>query len=98
MAGAPPDRPATPRQVSKGTAKMLVKSFEAAAFGTNCYILAAGPGEPCVIVDPGIGVVTNLDALLLADGLGPAPRLLTHRPLHHCFSRAPGCVTPGITP
>jgi hydroxyacylglutathione hydrolase len=51
---------------------MLVKSFEAAAFGTNCYVLAAGPGEPCVIVDPGIGVVTNLDALLLDDGLRPA--------------------------
>src|SRR5258705_4543155 len=97
MAGAPPDRPATPRQVSKGTAKMLVKSFEAAAFGTNCYILAAGPGEPCVIVDPGIGVVTNLDALLLADGLRPAAVLLTHGHLDHCFSVAPVCGARGIT-
>jgi hydroxyacylglutathione hydrolase len=76
---------------------MLVKSFEAAAFGTNCYVLAAGPGEPCVIVDPGIGVVTNLDALLLEEGLRPAAVLLTHGHLDHCFSVAPVCDARGIT-
>jgi hydroxyacylglutathione hydrolase len=76
---------------------MLVKSFEAAAFGTNCYVLAAGPGEPCVIVDPGIGVVTNLDALLLDEGLRPAAVLLTHGHLDHCFSVAPVCDARGIT-
>lgn len=76
---------------------MLVKSFEAAAFGTNCYVLAAGPGEPCVIVDPGLGVVTNLDALLLEDGLRPAAVLLTHGHLDHCFSVAPVCGARGIT-
>jgi hydroxyacylglutathione hydrolase len=76
---------------------MLVKSFEAAAFGTNCYVLAAGPGEPCVVVDPGIGVVTNLDALLAEEGLRPAAVLLTHGHLDHCFSVAPVCGARGIT-
>ena len=76
---------------------MLVKSFEAAAFGTNCYVLAAGPGEPCLIVDPGIGVVTELDALLAGDGLRPAAVLLTHGHLDHCFSVAPVCGARGIT-
>ncbi len=76
---------------------MLVKSFEAAAFGTNCYVLAAGPGEPCLIVDPGIGVVTELDALLAEDGLRPAAVLLTHGHLDHCFSVAPVCGARGIT-
>jgi glyoxylase-like metal-dependent hydrolase (beta-lactamase superfamily II) len=76
---------------------VLVKSFEAAAFGTNCYVLAAGPGEPCLIVDPGIGVVTELDALLAEDGLRPAAVLLTHGHLDHCFSVAPVCGARGIT-
>ena len=35
---------------------MLAVAFPAAAFATNCYVLAPGPGEECVIVDPGIGV------------------------------------------
>lgn len=76
---------------------MLVKSFEAAAFGTNCYVVAAGPGEPCVIVDPGIGVVTELDALLTEDRLQPAAVLLTHGHFDHCFSVAPVCGARGIT-
>jgi glyoxylase-like metal-dependent hydrolase (beta-lactamase superfamily II) len=76
---------------------VLVKSFEAAAFGTNCYVLAAGRGEPCLIVDPGIGVVTELDALLAEDGLRPAAVLLTHGHLDHCFSVAPVCGARGIT-
>jgi glyoxylase-like metal-dependent hydrolase (beta-lactamase superfamily II) len=76
---------------------VLVKSFEAAAFGTNCYVLAAGPGEPCLVVDPGIGVVTELDALLAEDGLRPAAVLLTHGHLDHCFSVAPVCGARGIT-
>ena len=35
---------------------MLTIAFPAAAFGTNCYVLAAGEGEECLVVDPGIGV------------------------------------------
>ena len=32
---------------------MLVVGFPAGPWGTNCYVLASAPGEPCVIVDPG---------------------------------------------
>jgi len=32
---------------------VLVTSFPAQAFGTNCYVIAAGPGEQALIVDPG---------------------------------------------
>ena len=76
---------------------MLVKSFEAQAFGTNCYVLAAAEGEPCVIVDPGIGVLTTLDALLAEYRLTAAAVLLTHGHLDHCFSVAPVCGARGIT-
>jgi len=76
---------------------VLVRSVVAAAFDTNCYVLAAGPGQECVVVDPGIGVLTALDAVLAGDNLRPAAVLLTHGHLDHCFSVAPICGARGIT-
>jgi hydroxyacylglutathione hydrolase len=76
---------------------VLVTGVEAAAFGTNCYVLAAAAGEPCLIVDPGIGVITALDAVLAEHRLQPAAVLLTHGHLDHTFSVAPVCGARGIT-
>ncbi|GIE89157.1 MBL fold metallo-hydrolase [Actinoplanes regularis] len=76
---------------------MLVASFPAQAFGTNCYVLAAGPGEQCLIVDPGIGVLDQLDEVLAQHRLAPAAVLLTHGHLDHTFSVAPVCGARGIT-
>lgn len=76
---------------------MLVAGFPADAFGTNCYVVATGPGEQCVIVDPGIGVLDRLDALLAEHRLHPAAVLLTHGHLDHTFSVAPVCGARGIT-
>ena len=76
---------------------MLVGSVEAAAFGTNCYVVASGPGESCIVVDPGIGVLTALDGLLAEHRLRPAAVLLTHGHLDHVFSVAPVCGARGIT-
>ena len=33
---------------------MLLASFPAGPWQTNCYVAATGPGEECVIIDPGI--------------------------------------------
>ncbi|AEV87407.1 hypothetical protein ACWT_6394 [Actinoplanes sp. SE50] len=76
---------------------MLVASFPAQAFGTNCYVVAAGPGEQCLIVDPGIGVLDRLDEVLAQHRLSPAAVLLTHGHLDHTFSVAPVCGARGIT-
>jgi glyoxylase-like metal-dependent hydrolase (beta-lactamase superfamily II) len=76
---------------------VLVRAVVAEAFETNCYVVAAGPGEPCLIVDPGIGVLPTLDALLDAQRLRPAAVLLTHGHLDHCFSVAPVCDARGVT-
>jgi len=43
---------------------VLVTGFPAEAFGTNCYVVATGPGEQCLVVDPGIGVLDRLDEVL----------------------------------
>jgi len=76
---------------------VLVKSLVADAFGTNCYVVATAPGEQCVIVDPGIGVIKQLDALLAEHRLHPAAVLLTHGHFDHTFSVAPVCGARGIT-
>jgi glyoxylase-like metal-dependent hydrolase (beta-lactamase superfamily II) len=76
---------------------VLVAGFPADLFGTNCYLLATGPGEQCLVVDPGIGVVDRLEALLAEHRLRPAAVLLTHGHLDHTFSVAPVCGARGIT-
>jgi hydroxyacylglutathione hydrolase len=76
---------------------VLVRTVVAAAFDTNCHVVAAGRGEQCVIVDPGIGVLDDLAEVLAAEDLHPAAVLLTHGHLDHCFSVAPVCAARGIT-
>lgn len=75
---------------------MLVVGFPAAAFGTNCYVVAPAAGEQCVVVDPGIDVVDQLDELLDEHGLAPVAVLLTHGHLDHTFSVTPVCGARGI--
>lgn len=75
---------------------MLVRGFPAAAFDTNCYVVAPGVGEQCVVVDPGIGVQEQLDDLLREFGLQPVAVLLTHGHLDHTFSVTPVCGARGV--
>ncbi|WP_426505924.1 MBL fold metallo-hydrolase [Dactylosporangium sp. McL0621] len=76
---------------------MLVAGFPAEAFGTNCFVVAPGPGEQCVVIDPGIGVTDRLDEVLAQHRLQPAAVLLTHGHLDHTFSVTPVCGARGIT-
>lgn len=75
---------------------MLVRGFPASAFGTNCYVVAPGPGEQCVVVDPGIGVQAQLDELLREHRLQPVAVVLTHGHLDHTFSVTPVCHARGV--
>jgi glyoxylase-like metal-dependent hydrolase (beta-lactamase superfamily II) len=65
--------------------------FPAAAFGTNCYVLAPAPGQECLVVDPGVGVEDQLAEVLAEHGLRPAAVLLTHGHLDHVYSVTPVC-------
>jgi hydroxyacylglutathione hydrolase len=76
---------------------MLIAGFPADAFGTNCYLIAPAPGEQCLVIDPGVGVLDRVDALLAEHRLHPAAVLLTHGHLDHTFSVAPVCGARGIT-
>jgi hydroxyacylglutathione hydrolase len=75
---------------------VLITGFPAAAFGTNCYIVAPEAGAECVVVDPGIGVVEQLDELLAEHRLQPVAVLLTHGHLDHTFSVTPVCGARGV--
>ena len=70
---------------------MLIRSFPAGAFGTNCYAVATGPNAECVVVDPGMEAVEPLGRMLAEDGLKPVAVVLTHGHLDHTFSVLPVC-------
>ena len=70
---------------------MLVAGFPAGSFATNCYVLAPGPGQACVVVDPGQDAVEPLERVLAEHRLTPVAVLLTHGHFDHTFSVAPVC-------
>ncbi|HEX6755808.1 MAG TPA: MBL fold metallo-hydrolase [Mycobacteriales bacterium] len=70
---------------------MLVTGFPAGPPGTNCWVLAAGAGEQCLVVDPGIGAAARLDEIVAEHRLHPVAVLLTHGHIDHTFSVVPVC-------
>ena len=75
---------------------MLIAGFSSAVFGTNCYVVAAGAGEECLVVDPGIAVLDDLAQVLREHRLRPAAVLLTHGHLDHTYSVTPVCGGHGV--
>jgi glyoxylase-like metal-dependent hydrolase (beta-lactamase superfamily II) len=70
---------------------VLIRSFPAGAFGTNCYAVAPGAGQECVVVDPGMDAVEPLARMLAEDKLKPVAVVLTHGHLDHTWSVLPVC-------
>ena len=70
---------------------MLLTGFPSDATDTNCYVVAPGPGEQCVVIDPGIGVKARLDEVIREHRLHPVAVLLTHGHFDHTFSVLPVC-------
>ena len=68
---------------------MLVAGFPAGSWATNCYVLAAGPGEPCLVVDPGQESFGGVQEIIAEHRLTPAAVLLTHGHIDHVWSVAP---------
>jgi glyoxylase-like metal-dependent hydrolase (beta-lactamase superfamily II) len=70
---------------------VLVVGFPTGAFQANCYLVAAGEGEPCVIVDPGQDAVEPITEALRKHRLSPVAALLTHGHFDHVYSVTPIC-------
>jgi glyoxylase-like metal-dependent hydrolase (beta-lactamase superfamily II) len=68
---------------------VLIGGFPAGSWGTNCYVLANAPGEPCLIVDPGQDSIDGVHDLVREHRLLPAAVLLTHGHIDHVWSVAP---------
>lgn len=75
---------------------MLLAGFPAGSWATNCYVVATGPGEPCVIVDPGQASIDGVHDLIREHRLAPAAVLLTHGHIDHVWSVAPVSAEFGI--
>jgi hydroxyacylglutathione hydrolase len=70
---------------------VLIAGFPAGSFAANCYLLAAGPGEQCVIIDPGQDAEPGIEEIVGRYRLQPAAVLLTHGHIDHIWSVAPVC-------
>jgi len=75
---------------------VLVVGFPAGPWGTNCYVLARGVGEQCVIVDPGKDAAPGIDDVIGKHGLSPVAVILTHGHVDHMWSVVPVCGARGI--
>ena len=70
---------------------MLIAGFPAGSFGTNCYVIAPGPGSECVVVDPGQDATDGIGSILAEHRLKPVAVLLTHGHIDHIWSVRPVC-------
>ena len=70
---------------------MFIAGFPSDATATNCWVVAPDAGEQCVVIDPGIGVIAELDAVIAEHRLHPVAVLLTHGHFDHTFSVLPVC-------
>ena len=73
-----------------GVPGVLIDSFAAPMFATNCWVLATEPGSECVVIDPGMpDVSSQLDEILQRHNLKPVAIIATHGHLDHTFSIQP---------
>jgi len=71
---------------------MLIDRVVAPYFEANCWILAAGESEECIIVDPGMAkpnLVDQIVSKVKEHNLKPVAVLVTHGHLDHTFSVLP---------
>jgi len=70
---------------------MLIAGFPAGSFAANCYLVAPGPGQECLIIDPGQDSEAGIDEIVAQYRLRPAAVLATHGHIDHIWAVAPVC-------
>ena len=72
---------------------VLIAGFPAGSFAANCYIVAPGPGEECLIIDPGQDAEAGSTRSSSSTGCGRPPcwprtgTLITSGPWRRCAAR-----------
>jgi hydroxyacylglutathione hydrolase len=68
---------------------VLIAGFPAGPWGTNCYVLATGPGSECVVVDPGKDAADGVAEVVREHRLKPVSVLVSHGHVDHMWCVAP---------
>lgn len=68
---------------------MLIAGFPAGPWGTNCYVVATGPGSECVVIDPGKDATGGVEQVVREHRLKPVAVLVTHGHVDHMWSVTP---------
>jgi len=68
---------------------VLIAGFPAGPWGTNCYVVATGPGSECVVIDPGKDAAAGVADVVREHRLKPVSVLVTHGHVDHMWSVAP---------
>ena len=68
---------------------MLIAGFPAGPWGTNCYVVATGPGSECVVIDPGKDAAPMVEQVVEEHRLKPVSVLVTHGHVDHMWCVAP---------
>ena len=75
---------------------MLIESFGAGPWQTNCYVLATGENSECIIIDPGLGSAPQIREIIEEKHLKPIATMLTHGHIDHMWSIFPVATGSGI--
>lgn len=70
---------------------MLIVGFPAGPWATNCYVVATGEGQECIVIDPGKDAASGIEEVVAERGLKPVAVVLTHGHLDHMWSVLPVC-------
>ena len=68
---------------------MFIAGFPAGPWGTNCYVVATGPGAECVVIDPGKDAAEGVAEVVREHRLKPVAVLVTHGHVDHMWCVAP---------
>jgi glyoxylase-like metal-dependent hydrolase (beta-lactamase superfamily II) len=68
---------------------VFIAGFPAGPWGTNCYVVATGPGQECVVIDPGKDAAAGVEQMVREHNLKPVSVLVTHGHVDHMWCVAP---------
>jgi glyoxylase-like metal-dependent hydrolase (beta-lactamase superfamily II) len=68
---------------------VFIAGFPAGPWGTNCYVVATGPGAECVVIDPGKVAAEGVEQVVREHRLKPVSVLVTHGHVDHMWCVAP---------
>ncbi|WP_152363627.1 MBL fold metallo-hydrolase [Microlunatus speluncae] len=71
---------------------MLIASFPAGPWQANCFLVAAGPGAECLILDPGVDAADDVRSVVAEHRLRPVAVIASHGHLDHTYSVAELCA------